>query len=173
MEKFDLYDDDRLPLNRSLTRGTTCGENENRMVVHVCIFNSKGEMLIQQRVSTKKSWPNLWDITLGGCATTKETSKDAAHRELLEELGIDYDFSHTRPHLTINFPHGFDDYYLLSLDSLDISTITLQKEEVSAIKWASKEDIIHLLKENKFIPYHQSFVLSLFDIKDQYGVIKD
>lgn len=169
MEKFDVYDDNRMPLNKSYERGTKLNNRENRVVVHVCIFNSKGEMLIQQRQSFKKGFPNMWDITLGGSSQSGETSTETMHRELLEELGIDYDFSNTRPYFTINFDNGFDDYYFLEMD-IDISSLKLQYEEVQAAKWASKEEILDLRKAGKFIPYYESFLLALFDFRKKRGV---
>lgn len=170
MEFFDVYDDDRILVGKTLERGTKLSEGENRMVVHLCLFNSKGEMLIQQRQSFKKGWPNLWDITLGGNSVAGETSKESVHRELLEELGIDYDFSKTRPYLTINFDNGFDDIYFLEMD-VDAAELKLQYEEVQAAKWASKEEILRLYDNGEFIPYHKSFLVALFDLKTQRGII--
>ncbi|MBQ9791466.1 MAG: NUDIX domain-containing protein [Clostridia bacterium] len=169
MEKYDLYDNNRLPLGKSLTRGEDPAHGENRMVVHLCIFNSKGEMLIQQRVASKKLFPSLWDITLGGCAISNETSVMAVRREMKEEIGIDHDFSNSRPYFTINFNRGFDDWYIMHKD-IDISTLTLQKEEVVCVKWASLDEILALLKDNKFIPYKPSFISALFDFKDGRGL---
>ena len=169
MEKFDVYDNNRMPLNKSYERGTKLTGGENRLVVHVCIFNSKGEMLIQQRQSFKKGFPNMWDITLGGSSQSGEISTETMHRELLEGLGIDYDFSDTRPYFTINFDNGFDDYYFLEMD-IDVSNLKLQYEEVQAAKWASKEEILDLRKAGKFIPYYESFLLALFDFRKKRGV---
>ena len=170
MEFFDVYDDNRILVGKTLERGTKLSEGENRMVVHLCLFNSKGEMLIQQRQSFKKGWPNLWDITLGGNSLAGETSKESVHRELLEELGIDYDFSKTRPYLTINFDNGFDDIYFLEMD-VDADSLKLQYEEVQAAKWATKEEILKLHENGEFIPYHKSFLSSLFDLKTKRGII--
>ena len=130
MEFFDIYDDNRIFTGRKVERGTALSDNENRMVVHLCIFNSNGEMLIQQRQSFKKSWANMWDISLGGCSQAGETSRDAVHRECLEELGVDYDFSKVRPHLTNNFEHGFDDFYIIHLD-LDIEKLVKLSKRMS------------------------------------------
>ena len=169
MELFDLYDDERKPLNKTIARGERCGVGENRVVVHICIFNKNNQMLIQQRQSFKKGWPNYWDITLGGCSISGETSKQSAHRELLEELGIDYDFANIRPHFTINFDNGFDDFYLLQKD-IAVEDLKLQYEEVQAAKWATKQEIIDLIKSQQFIPYDCSFINTLFDLKNKRGL---
>ena len=172
MERFDLFDDERKPLGKTIERGQKPGKGENRMVVHISIFNSKGEMLIQQRQSTKRNWANLWDISVGGCVVAGETSQMGAHRELLEELGIEYNFEGVRPHLTINFDNGFDDHYLIEKD-IDLKDIVMQEAEVQDFKWASKEEIEKLFKENKFVPYVEPFIMALFELKNIHGAIND
>jgi isopentenyldiphosphate isomerase len=134
-------------------------------------FNSKGEMLIQQRQPFKQGWHNLWDITCGGSAIAGNTSQQAASRELLEELGIHYQFDHMRSQLTVNFERGFDDYYLIEYE-LDLNDLKLQEEEVQAVKWASKEDILKLIDQQEFIPYYDSFIVFLFDSQHHYGSIR-
>ena len=129
-------------------------------------------MLIQQRASCKKLWANKWDITAGGNVMAGELSTQGASRELFEELGIDIDFSNIRPHFTINFENGFDDYYFLFMDK-SLDSLTLQKEEVQNVKWASKAEVEKMFDDGLFLPYIKSFVLSLFDLKNQYGVIID
>lgn len=170
MEIFDLFDDNRQPLNKTIERGQKCARGENRQVVHVCIFNSKNEMLIQQRQKTKKTFANLWDLSLGGCVQSGETTKQAAQRELFEELGIHYDFENHRPHFTVNFENGFDDFFFLTLD-LDIQALSLQQEEVQAVKWASRNEIKKMIDDKSFIPYVSTFVDSLFDLKILRGII--
>lgn len=170
MEKIDLYDNDRLPIKKVKVLDDPLAFGENRLSVHVCIFNSKGELLIQQRVKTKRKWPNLWDISLGGGVQAGETSRDAAKRELKEELGLNHDFSNERPYLTVNFSNGFDDIFFLNMD-FNANTLVLQKEEVAKAKWASKEEIERMIDAGEFIPFVKSFILSLFDLKNQRGMI--
>ncbi|WP_238600112.1 hypothetical protein [Lysinibacillus tabacifolii] len=54
MEKWDLYDKHRNKIAKQITRRDEMVSDEFHLVVHVCIFNSKGEMLIQQRQPFKK-----------------------------------------------------------------------------------------------------------------------
>lgn len=72
MELWDVYDENRVKTGRTLERGKPekIQKGEYRMVVHVCIFNSKGEMLIQQRQPFKRSWSGKWDLTVGGSAVS-------------------------------------------------------------------------------------------------------
>lgn len=161
MELFDLYDHQRRPLGRTMVRGTKTPDGCYRLVVHISIFNSKGEMLIQQRQSFKDDWQNLWDLSVGGSVTTGETSQVGAERELLEELSITADFQGKAPDLSITFNGGFDDHYILYRD-LDIADLRLQYEEVQAARWATKEEILAMIDSGEFIPYHKSLIDLLF-----------
>ena len=85
MEIFDLYTAEREKTELTMVRGTPVPEGFYRLVVHVCIFNPEGQMLIQQRQPFKKGWSNLWDISVGGSAVMGDTSRTAVERETLEE----------------------------------------------------------------------------------------
>ena len=138
------------------------------MVVHVVIFNSKGDMLIQQRQPFKEGWPNMWDVTVGGSAIAGDNSRTAAERETLEEIGLHIDLRREQPKLTIPFDCGFDDVYTLIMD-VDPSTLTLQESEVQAVRWASEEEVLAMLADGRFIPYHKAFIELLFALRDSRG----
>lgn len=166
MELRDIYDVNRLPTGLTAVRGDRLSDGFYHMVIHICIFNSEGKMLIQKRQPTKKGFPDMWDVTCGGCSVKGETSRDTVHRELKEELGLDLDFSDMRPNLTVNFDHGFDDFYLVNAD-VALSSLTLQTDEVQAVKWASMEEIFAMIDDGSFIPFFKSFIHLLFDIRNK------
>lgn len=58
-------------------------------VVHVLVFNKKGEILLQKRSMSKDVAPGRWDTSVGGHVGPAEGLLDAAMREMLEELGIE------------------------------------------------------------------------------------
>lgn len=168
MELWDLYDNNRIKTDQTMIRGTKQPDNLYHLVVHVCIFNQYNQMLIQQRQSFKEGWPNLWDISVGGSALSNETSQIAAIRETNEELGLHINLNHLHPSLTINFERGFDDIYLIEKE-VDLSTLTLQYEEVQAVKWANQDEIIEMIHNNQFIPYYPSLIQLLFEMRKQLG----
>jgi isopentenyldiphosphate isomerase len=57
-------------------------------VVHLHIFNSKGELYLQKRVMSKKIQPGKWDTAVGGHVDYGENVEDALLRETQEELGV-------------------------------------------------------------------------------------
>ena len=160
VEFFDLYDADRLPTGESLLRGTPTPDGKYRLLVHACVFNSKNEMLIQQRQNTKK-WPNLWDLTSGGHVTAGEGTRTSAYRELLEEVGLDIDFTGVRPAVTVAFKDGWDDFYVVHSDE-KAEDLVIQLDEVQAVKWATLEEVLRLRENDEFMPYTKSFLEYLF-----------
>lgn len=167
-EIWDIYDIYRNKTGRTMERGSNFKEGDLHLVVHLCIFNTNGELLIQQRQKDKEGFPNMWDISVGGSALADETPQQAVMRETLEELGICIDLSQIRPQFTINFDQGFDDTFLVIAD-VDLNSLTLQEEEVQDAKWASRQEIFKMMTEGSFIPYHLGKIQLCFDMLGQYG----
>ena len=167
IELWDAYDQNRVKAG-VMRRGDPVPPGGHRLVVHVCVFNHRGEMLIQQRQPFKDGWPNRWDLTAGGCAVAGDTSRTAAEREFLEELGVPLELGDARPGLTVNFPQGFDDYYLVERE-IDPAALHLQYEEVQAVRWATREEILQMADGEDFIPYHKSLIELLFDLRGREG----
>lgn len=151
-EWWDVYTIDRQLTGKRHLRGEPMKAGEYHLVVHVCIFNSRNELLIQQRQLCKKGWPNMWDVSVGGSALAGESSGEAAQRETLEELGIKLDLSGSRPCFTVNFPEGFDDYYLVKKD-VEISGLKLQEEEVRQVRWVNKDEAVSMQEAGTLVPY--------------------
>lgn len=150
-EYWDLYDKDRNKIDKIIKRGDKLQDVEYHLVVNAWIKNSNNEFLITQR-SINKSHPLMWECT-GGSALMGETSKEAALREIKEELGIDVDAA------TGKFIGSTLRYYPNCNDILDvwlfesnvsIDCVTIQEEEVNDVMWASVEKIKKLYDENKF-----------------------
>ena len=167
-EIIDLYNVDRVLTGKTAKRGDPLEEGTYRMVVHVCIFNSKGEMLIQRRADDIVRWPSYWDISVGGGASAGDTSRQAAERETAEELGLNIDFSDKRPVITVNFSDGFDDFYTVEMN-ISLDDLHLQKEEVDDARWASRKEIEEMIDDGSFIPYHKELLGYLFFAREGRG----
>ena len=168
MELWDIYDENRVKKDGVMKRGEPIKDGDYHLVVHVCVFNSKGQMLIQKRQPFKSGFSGLWDVTVGGSAVAGDTSRSAAERELFEEVGVSVDLSDVRPHLTVNYDHGFDDFYLVECD-VDAASLPLQYEEVEAVRWADEEEIAAMLKSGEFIPYYEPLIRLLFAMRGRYS----
>ncbi len=77
----------------------------------VFVFNSKGELLVQQRSKLKKTWPLVWSNSCCGHPKYGESFTAAIQRRLKEELGVqstqitwiaNYQYQFTRDGVTEN-----------------------------------------------------------------------
>jgi isopentenyldiphosphate isomerase len=57
-------------------------------VVHVMVTNAAGDLFLQKRSRHKDIQPGKWDTAVGGHLQPGESPETAAHREMLEELGV-------------------------------------------------------------------------------------
>ena len=168
MELVDLYDENRAPLGKTAERYGKKGPGEYRTVVHVCLFDSRDRLLIQRRTAGKRVWPEKWDVSVGGGVDAGETSRQGAEREFREELGYPLDLSGRRPSVTVNFSAGFDDFFLVVRD-IRLEELTLQKEEVRQVRWATLEEVLDMVDAGSFITYPKSFLRYLFETRDTFG----
>lgn len=58
-------------------------------VVHLHVFNQKGELYLQHRPTWKDIQPGKWDTSVGGHIDWGEDVTTALYREVNEELGIE------------------------------------------------------------------------------------
>lgn len=87
-ELFPVVDADGNILG-SVTRGHAHdGSKILHPVVHLHVFNSKGDLYLQHRPAWKDIQPDKWDTAVGGHVDLGENIEQALHREVSEELGI-------------------------------------------------------------------------------------
>ena len=134
-----------------------------RLSVHIWIINDKGELLLQQRLSTAHKFPNAWSNT-GGAVKTGESSIDGAIRELKEELGISVAKEELEFIASYKRPRDYADVWLLN-KNIDINDIVMAEDEVQAVKWTKKEEFEELLKNNKAVRSSYDYLKLYFDPK--------
>ena len=155
MEMVDLYDENRLPLGRTAERYAPKGEGEYRVVVHICVFDSRGRLLIQKRASHLKLMPGIWAAT-GGSAIAGEESEAAARRELFEELGIPTKEGELRRAGRIRRRNSFTDIWILRRD-VELADLRLQAEEVADAAWVTREELIAMVADRRFHHYGRPY----------------
>ncbi|HLV23435.1 MAG TPA: isopentenyl-diphosphate Delta-isomerase [Moheibacter sp.] len=116
----------------------------------VFVFNSKGELLLQQRAEEKYHSPLLWTNTCCSHPREGETYEQAAHRRLVEEMGFDCEleekfhfiykaklgeklFEHELDHVFTGFYEG---------------EIKINRDEVKDYKWISMDELISDMNSN-------------------------
>lgn len=119
--------------------------------ISVIIFNTQGEMLVQQRALTKYHWAGIWSNTCCSHPRKNESFKDAAERRLFEELGFrtplkeEFHFIYkaydTKSGLT---EWEYDTVFTGTYDrSFEFNT-----DEVNAVRWMKTDDLLKDIAEN-------------------------
>jgi isopentenyl-diphosphate delta-isomerase len=106
--------------------------------ISVNIFNSNGEMLIQQRGLNKYHWAGIWSNTCCSHPRKEESFQSAAERRLFEELGFKtplteafhfiYKAHDEQSGLT---EHEYDTVFTGIYDDV----FQFNKDEIAAIEW--------------------------------------
>lgn len=116
----------------------------------VFVFNSKGELMIQQRAASKYHSPTLWTNTCCSHPRDNETYEQAAHRRLEEEMGFDCELEYK-----FNFiykAHLENDLIEHELDHVFIGTFDdepkLNPDEVMAYRWVELDDLKKDMEKN-------------------------
>jgi isopentenyl-diphosphate delta-isomerase len=125
--------------------------------ISVIIFNSKGEMLIQQRGLKKYHWAGIWSNTCCSHPRKNESFQQAAERRLFEELGFKTPLREAFHFIykAHDEASGLTEY---EYDTVFIGTYDVpfefNKNEIQAIQWVKPEA---LLKDISAHPAKYSF----------------
>lgn len=154
-EIWDLYDANGRKTGRTMVRGEEVPAGLYHLGVHIWPVNAKGEFLVQKRAMTVQWKPGLWAVT-GGSAVAGEDALTAAHRELREELGIEAGADELRQIACMRRTNSFCHVFMIRLD-VPAADFTLQKEEVSAVRWCSAEALMRMVSDNQFYNYGDAY----------------
>ena len=166
MEVWDLYDENYELTGESVIRGNPIPENRYHLVIHFWLINSKGEHLIQKRSPIVTTGTGKWALT-GGSAQKGESSREAAVREIYEEIGCVIGDEDN----LIKYSSTFKSKFILDIWYLkkDIPLTELKVgEEVSEVKYADKNEIHNLISIDEFWDYHQIYVDQMFELVNSY-----
>ena len=116
----------------------------------IFIFNSKGELLMQQRALSKYHSPGLWTNTCCSHPRAGETLEEATSRRLMEEMGMScemhevFTFIDKAPVGLGLIEHEFDHVWFGSSDEEPV----INRDEVEAWKYMDLDDISADMKKH-------------------------
>ncbi len=108
-------------------------------VVHVLVFNGKGELLLQKRALSKDVAPGKWDTSVGGHVSAGEDLITAARREMEEELGVipgDIAFLYSYIH-----SNSFESELVYTHACTHNGPFVFNREEIDAVRFWGIEEI--------------------------------
>ena len=155
MEYIDIVNEEGLATGVVESRSDVHKMGLWHRTVHIWLINDNNEILLQKRSLNKESHPGLWDISCAGHVSSGETSREAALKELYEELGIlaleeelEFLFSQKTCSTQNNGKYidkEIHDTFRL-LKNIHIEKIRIQEEEIEAVKYVSFEVFEDLVK---------------------------
>lgn len=116
----------------------------------ILVFNSKGEILLQQRALDKYHSPGLWANTCCGHPRPGEPLEQAAHRRLQEEMGFDcelkeiFSFRYFKEFEDGLIEHELDHVFEGSYDG----PVRPNESEVAQHKWVTWDFLVEDLAKN-------------------------
>lgn len=174
-EMIEEVDASGRPTGRAVPRNVIHREGMCHRTVHVWVVNGRGDVLLQRRAARKENYPGLWDISAAGHISFGETSREAAQKELLEELGLavgsdDLDFVATlygEAHLNRGsyIDREWADVYILCRD-IASDALTLQIEEVDEVCWVPLAELARRVEgeDGSLVPHPGEYPLLLAEL---------
>jgi len=114
----------------------------------ILIFNSNGEMLLQQRALSKYHSPGLWTNACCSHPRDGETVLEAANRRLSEEMGMQTDLTILTHFIyKADFDNGLTEHELdYVLRGITNDSPLINQEEVHDYRWINTADLSQWVK---------------------------
>jgi len=123
----------------------------------ILVFNSRNELLLQQRAKSKYHCGGLWTNTCCSHPRQGEPLEQAIHRRLKEEMGFDCQLKEEFSFIyKATFDNGLTEHELdhVFIGHYDADPV-INKDEVEAFKWISLPDLREdmLANPEKYTPW--------------------
>lgn len=149
VELIEIVDEEGKYTGKILPREEIHNRNYLHNEVACFVINDNKEILLEKRSPNKRYSPNKYGLCAGH-VMAGESLENALVREIKEEIGIvleatdlisfgekEYTREETNSHIT---------YFYYTKLNLDISAFTIQKEELTEVKWFKIDEIKELVK---------------------------
>lgn len=150
-DKILIVDEDNIPVG-SADRHKAHSSGKIHRIVRLFLFNTKGELFLQQRSMTVDNYPGLWDQSAAGHVDEGESNEDALRREALEEIGIHLSnikevgtyYSENSRTMDGKNMRRFNTLYTAISDK----EVAIDHDEVMAGRWVSLQEIDQLIAQH-------------------------
>ena len=175
VEYIDIVTKSGKPTGKSAIKTEIHKKGWYHNTVHIWLYTSKGEILLQQRAASKAICPLLWDVSVAGHIDAGETIESGAIREIKEEIGLKIQEDYLEKIGVFpcfqTYPNGIIDnefhHTFIAQLNVDLSKLTPQKEEVEALKLVSISKFKDLLdnsdKNGHFVSSNYDYYIKVLE----------
>ena len=149
VESVLVVDDHNFVLG-SVPRGQMREETLCHRATYIFVFNSKGQLYVQERALSKDIYPGYFDPATGGVVTEGESYDQAAERELAEELGVEGD--PITSHFHFFFQNDDCQVWGRVYSCYYDGPLSLQEEEVASVVLESPEEVLSNRNHRNYTP---------------------
>lgn len=150
MEFLDIVDEHDAVVGRA-SHGDIYANKHAHRIVHVLLYNKRGEMALQMRSRQKSFCPLHWSTAVGGHVQSGETYEQAALREFEEELGTTAELRHLRKDRYAD--HRGITKFLTTYTAQYEGPFEVNPEEVDRIEFFSRDKLRQMVADGeKFHP---------------------
>jgi isopentenyl-diphosphate delta-isomerase type 1 len=141
-ELFDVCDAEDRVIGQA-TRGEVHARGLLHRAVHIFVFNSRGQLLIQRRSALKDEFPLSYTSSASGHVDAGESYDAAAIRELREELGLSdtLEFVHSFPASVDTANEHTRLYRVVSDDAPQPDA-----DEIASLEWCDLDELAHRVR---------------------------
>ena len=176
MEEFiDILTSDGKPTGKSAPKYEIHSKGYYHNTAHVWLYTISGHILLAQRAASKTICPLLWDVSVAGHIDAGEPLTTAAVREVKEEIGLSIKeedlekigvFKCFQSYENGVIDNEFHQTFISEL-RVDITALSLQKDEVESVKLVSVEEFRNLLRhigsDNHFVASNKVYYEFVLD----------
>ena len=156
-ELIDVLNEDGTKTGKVVTRKEVHEKGLWHRIVVIAVIDKEGHLLMQQRSKYVKTNPEKWDISAAGHVSAGQTSREAAIREIKEEVGLEIKQEELRYITTYSEPtrrqgdiidNQFFDFYIVIKPKIEMESIHIQESEVENVKLCDLEEVKEKLEKN-------------------------
>ncbi len=152
-EIFPIVDEQGDTIGRATRGECHSGSRLLHPVVHLHLFNSRGELYLQRRPDWKDIQPGKWDTAVGGHVDYGETVAQALQREVREEIGLEgLKFRHLKSYV---FESRVEREYVNVFTAVS-DTEPRPSDELDGGRFWSKSEIAAAIGTGVFTPNFES-----------------
>ncbi|MBN1413109.1 MAG: NUDIX domain-containing protein [Spirochaetales bacterium] len=119
-------------------------------VIHLHVFNNKGQIYLQKRAKSKDLLPGYWDTSVGGHIAQGESVMEALNREAVEELGIEA--AKAEPLYTYIWKTDVESEFVYTFRLVHNGAIRINREEIEDGRFFYREKIEEMRGLNIITP---------------------